>query len=453
MITGLLPKPFRTIALSSFSVFLAGCVLAPQGAKHELGALDRSGRPFERAFEDRGLPELPPEPTAQDILKRALLSNGEVEAAYYEWAKAVHRIEQAGGYPNTPLSLNLSYMLSGGGTNVFDRMTMNIGSDPMENLAFPPKVYQAAKVALDDARAAGRRFIGAKLDVQKKILSAWAEYALLTEKIRVQEETVSLLKLISDTAVSRVQAGAPQQDLIRVETEYRLAQDELKTLESRLPQQRAVLNAMMARKPDDPLSPPKEIASERTVTADDSTLLLLASERNPELSSLAEQVKGREDAVELARLQYLPDFNPFVGFTGSVSQLVGLGLSIPTFLPEVRGKVKESRAELKQMMAMYRQEKLDKAAQVVGALYTLRNSERQADLYEGQILPAARRVLNLSRYSYQADTGSFLELLEAERTFLEVRVGLAEAKASREQSLLDLEALIGMNIEATENEQ
>jgi outer membrane protein TolC len=320
----------------------------------------------------------------------------------------------------------------------------------MENLAFPPKVYQAAKVALDGARAAGKRLVSARFEVRRRVLNAWADYALLAERIRIQRENAALLKLFSDTAVNRVQAGGQQQDLIRAETEYRMADDQLRSLEAKLPQERAMLNALVARPPQAPLEPPRRMPRPRAVPADDTTLLALAARNNPELASLAQEVEGRRDALELARLQYIPDFNPFGGFTGSVSQVVGIGISIPTMLPKVRGRVDEARAELRETMAMYRQKKLDKAAAVVAALYALRNSDRQVSLYEAQIVPAAERVSGLSRQAYSAGTSSFTDLIEVQRTLLMARLGGAEAAAAHEQSLADLEALLALEMGAVQ---
>jgi outer membrane protein TolC len=318
----------------------------------------------------------------------------------------------------------------------------------MENLAFPPKVYQAAKVALDDARAEGRRFTAARLELQRKVINAWYDYALQAERVRIQQSNLSLLRLVSDTAVNRVQAGAQQQELLRAEIEYRRAEDELKVMGAELPRMQAMLNAMMAREPGAPLEPPREIPAPRPLTTTDAQLLALAAEHNPELAALAAQVKGREDGLQLAKLQYIPDFNPFGGFTGTMSQFVGLGISIPTFLPEVEGMVKQAKAELHEMLAMYRQTKFDRAAGVVAALYTLRTSERQADVFRRRIIPVAERVVENVRQAYSAGTGSFIDLIDAQRTLLEVRLTAAEAQAAREKSLGDLEALVGVSVES-----
>jgi cobalt-zinc-cadmium efflux system outer membrane protein len=180
---------------------------------------------------------------------------------------------------------------------------------------------------------------------------------------------------------------------------------------------------------------------------DDATLLALAGERNPELTALAHEVRGRADAVELARLRYVPDFNPMAGLTGAGAQALGLGLSIPMFLPEVRGMVREARAELREARAMYRQARFDREAGVIAALVALRNSERQAEVFEQQILPRARQAERVARESYATGGTSFIDLIEIQRTLLDIRLVVAEARAAREQSLAELEALIGAEAE------
>jgi outer membrane protein TolC len=109
--------------------------------------------------------------------------------------------------------------------------------------------------------------------------------------------------------------------------------------------------------------------------------------------------------------------------------------------------VTESRADLRRVQAVARQTGLDRAAEYVAAVYALRNAERQAGLFEKQVLPAAQQVLESVRQSYTAGTGMYLDLIEAQRTLLDVRLTIVEAKAAREKSLADLEALAGVDIE------
>jgi outer membrane protein TolC len=428
-------------------LLVSGCVLAPKETANERDRLKQAGAPYAQPAEQRPLPELPPQPTWRDVLHRAFLANGELEAAYFEWAAAVHRIEQAGSYPNTPVSVGFSYLFSGDRMKSFDRTTITAGPDPMDSLSFPPKVYQAGKVALDDARTAGQRFVAAKFKLQREVLVAWYDYALMAERVRIAEGNLSLLRLINDTAAGRVRAGGLQQDMLRTEVEQRRAEDELLGMRSQLPQMRAMLNAMLGRPPEAELEPPASIPVPRELHADDAQLLLAASESHPELAELAERVRGRRDAIELARLQYIPDINPTFGFTGTASQVVGLALSIPTFLPKVHGMVEEARASFRAAEAELRQMRYDHAGQIVAMLYAVRNSERQAKLFDEQIIPASERIVANVRESYTRGTASFIDLMDAQRTLLEVRLTAAEARAAREKSLASLEALIGVDIE------
>src|SRR5689334_9563693 len=166
-------------------VFLSGCVLAPKGTDDEKAAAQKAGQPYAQPFEDRAIPDLPRDPTWRDVLQRAFLANGDLEAAYFEWKAALARIPQVSNYPNSNIAPSFSYLFSSERMKSFDRTTVNVGFDPMENLAFPTKVAQAGKVALDEARAAGKRFEATKFDIQRKVLIAYLDLSLHEEQIRI----------------------------------------------------------------------------------------------------------------------------------------------------------------------------------------------------------------------------------------------------------------------------
>ena len=393
----------------------SGCVLTPQGAIEERARADAAGKPFKPPVEQRVLPELPAQVTWQDVLHRTFLANGELEAAYFDWKAALARIPQAAGYPNTNLAPQFSYLFSPGHMKAFDRTTVNVGFDPMQNLSFPTKVAQAGKIALEEARAAGMKFQETKFEIQQKVLSTYLDLALHEEKIRIQRDNVSLLKLLADTAADRVRAGGSQQDLLKAQTQYRLAENELASMESMHMTMRAMLNAMMAREPDAALGLPPGLPAPRHVAADDAGLIAVAVNQNPGLSQLARQIAGRTEALDLAHMQYIPDINPFAGFTGSASQMIGAMVIVPITLPQIRGRIDESRAMLRSAQAMLRQRRLDRAASFVAALYVMRNSERQVQVFEETILPRAKETLASSRQAYAAGTGGFIDLIDSQR--------------------------------------
>ena len=210
---------------------------------------------------------------------------------------------------------------------------------------------------------------------------------------------------------------------------------------------RGMLNGMLGRDAAAPLSLQPELPAPRPVVADDAALIAVAVAQNPELAALAQEVAGRSDAVELARLAYLPDVIPSASITGSVSQSLGAMLMVPTKLPAIRAAIDEAQSMTRSSEAMLRQTKQDRAARFVADLYLMRNAERETQLYRARVVPAARQLVNSSRNAYAAGTIVFADLIDSERMFISVRRMVAQAQIEREQRLAEVEALAGVDIE------
>ncbi|MBM4247490.1 MAG: TolC family protein, partial [Deltaproteobacteria bacterium] len=243
----------RSIVITA--LLLEGCSLATREAADERRRMEAAGTVYESP-EERPSPYLPPEAGWRDVLRHAFLHNGELEAAYFAWRAAVERIDVAAGYPNTNVSVGFEYLFSGGNLTGWDRTSLSVGFDPMQNLSFPTKVYAAGLVATEDARAAGERFAAARFALRRKVLSAWLDYALLAERIRVQREQITLLTVGAESAAARVRGGRPQDELLMADVEHGHGEHMLLDLEAALPAARARLNALIGRSADAPLDPP-----------------------------------------------------------------------------------------------------------------------------------------------------------------------------------------------------
>ncbi|MFO0842271.1 MAG: TolC family protein [Gemmataceae bacterium] len=432
---------------AAVAAVIAGCSLTPAGTGEEQAKLALAGAEYENTAASRDLPDLPARPTWRDLLLRAFLANGDLEKNYFDWKAALERVGVASAYPNTNLALGYSYTFSRERMKSFDRMMFSAAFDSMENLSSPAKVAQAGKAALAEAKATGERFRAAKFDLQRRVLVAWADYALLAEKVGLAQDELALSGGARESAAARVRAGGPQQDLLKAEVAYRLAHNALHGREAALAAARAGLNGLLAREPGAPLPPPDSPES-RPVPPDDAKLLALGVEKNPELAELASRVQGRADALELARLQWLPDVNPSLAFTGGAAQAIAAAVVLPTTVGEIRGRIREAEAELRSAEAALRQLGRDRASAFVAAVVALRNAGREAALLERQLLPLAEQVVGVSKEAYVSGSASYLDLIESQRTLLGVRLAAAEARASREKRLAELEALAGTDIES-----
>jgi outer membrane protein TolC len=168
-------------------------------------------------------------------------------------------------------------------------------------------------------------------------------------------------------------------------------------------------------------------------------LIAAAVDAAPELSALARDVAARRDALELARMRFIPDVNPMAAFTGSASQMVGAMVVLPTMVPAIRASIEEARA--------------DRGASFVAALWAMRNAERLVALYRDAVLPKAEQALASSRQAYAAGQVAFVELIDSQRTLLDVRLMIAQARVEREKRLAEVEALAGVDVESLESEK
>ena len=179
-------------------------------------------------------------------------------------------------------------MFSSENVKAWDRTTLGVGFDPAMNLTLPAKVRAAGKVALDAAREAGERFRAIKFDVQRKVLSAYFELALTEELIRIEQDNLSLLRLLVESAATRAQAGGPLQDLLKAQLESRTAESDLANTRAKAASLRSMLNPMLGRAADASLTLPATLPSPRPVNVDDSRLIAIAVTQNPELAALVE---------------------------------------------------------------------------------------------------------------------------------------------------------------------
>ncbi|MCC7352094.1 MAG: TolC family protein [Phycisphaerales bacterium] len=428
----------------ALALLAGGCVLAPAERSAEQERVDRAGKVYQSPPTSRPVEPLPANATWKQVLRRALLCNGELESSYFDWQAAMARVQQAGAYPNVDLQLGFEYMFSSQSMSAWDRTTL---SAELDGLEFPTKTARRGKIALEEARAAGDRFAAKRFEIQRRVISGYLDWALLAQRLRIGRENLELLRLLTQTAANRLQAGGQQQDLLKAQIQQRLAENELQNLESLEPQLRSTLNAAMGRPATAELALPDQLPDARILSADDATLIAMAATGNPELSALARQVEGRKDALELARMAYIPNINPMAALTGDMSRMLGAMVMVPTNFVGIEGAIKEARAMLRGTEAIAHQAGLDKSAQFVAALFAMRNNQRQVELLEHRILPAARQVLDSSRQAYAAGSVPFTELIDSQRTLLEVKLMLVEAKASREQRLAEMEELAGVDVE------
>jgi outer membrane protein TolC len=421
---------------------LTGCTIHPAGERAEREAALTAGKPFTRPIEEQKLPPLPDNPAPDDFVQYALLRNADLEQRYWEWRSAIEQIPQDGTQAST-LALSAGTTITRGKANAG---SSNIGllNDPMTDIHWPGTLATAAQRSLENARSAGMRFRKAQFELRNKILGAYADYALSAELIRLEQANAKLLQTMAMVVEARNRAGAAgQQDLLKARNELDLSRNDIANMQSQLPAQRAALNALLSREPDATLTPADELPPQRPVVSSDAQLLELAARQNPELAALASEIRGKQDGIKLARLQYVPDFNVSLStdLMGIAQSLAG-SATIPLLRYEaINASIAQAEANLKASEAMRRQTHNDLNAQVVMDITTLHDADRQLDLFEHTVLPRTRQVVSVGRSAYETGQSTLLDFLDSERSLIAVQRLIANLRSAREKRLVDLEAI------------
>jgi hypothetical protein len=289
-------------------IFAAGCTVHPQGENDERHSAVAFEKPFEKHASERVIPPLPDNPSTDDFVHHALLSNAELEQKYWDWRSAIEQIPQDGTQA-TNLVLFSNVGISRGSTRL-NQATLGAGNDPMADIVLPSKLSVASRRALENARASGLRFRKAQFDLRNKVLSAYYDYALTAELVRLSQSNAALLKTTAMVTEARNSAGAAAQlDVLKTRNELDIANNDITNMQAQLPAQQAALNALLDRKPDAPLPVPTELPTKRSMELNDTELLSLAAEKNPELAALSRDLNSKQESIAAAKLQYLPDIS------------------------------------------------------------------------------------------------------------------------------------------------
>ncbi len=420
----------------------ASCTVHPPGEREERAKAVQMGKPFEQRMEVRQIPPLPADPTPDQLVDYALLGNAALEQYYWEWRSAIEQIPQD-ATQSSSLNLAAGTSITHGRTG-WGSSTLALSNDPMTDIKWPSKLDAAAKQALENARAAGQRFIQAKYDLRNKVLSAYYDYALNAELIRLEQGNQQLLRTTAMVIEARNRAGsAGQQDVLKASNEVDVSGNEIANMQSQLPSQRAAINALLSRTADAPLPVPTELPASRPVVYEDGDLVEMAAKRNPDLIGLADESRGRSEGIRLAELQYVPDFNLSVGtdLMGVTQALLGQA-TIPLLRYEaLNAAIAQAEAKLRASEAMRRQTGNNLTAQVVADITIIRDAGRQLDLFDHTILPRAHQVVNVGRSAFESGHASLLDLLDDQRSLIGIERVVAKLRITQETHLVELESI------------
>jgi outer membrane protein TolC len=292
-------------------------------------------------------------------------------------------------------------------------------------------------------------------DIVNDVKRTYAELFVARQSVAVSQETIGLLRQIADATQVRYAAGrAGQQDVLKAVVEITRLHEEEVMLVERVRMAEAKLNVLLGRDPAAPIGALPEPAATGAVKPV-SELQRLALERQPELAMARAEIARAEASVDLARSERKPDFFVSGGYMlmpGEAGAFTaGVGITWPN-APWSRGRLAlvESEAGLNVQAARARYDAVVNGLRLMvqEAYIRFESAMRRAALLRTSLVPQTNQALDLSRVSYQADRGDFLDIVDNQRLLAGARLSYFRALADVEQARADLERAVGAPIES-----
>lgn len=169
--------------------------------------------------------------------------------------------------------------------------------------------------------------------------------------------------------------------------------------------------------------------------------------RSPELRQWAGEKTVREAEIRLAESRRRPDIMAGLGVrqyaaTDDVGVVAQISMPLGTRSRSAAG-VAEAQAWRDTADAGERETELRLRTALFGIAQELRHARTELDALESEILPDAEAALQLAQEGFSRARYSQLELLEAQRTVLELRLERIEAAVAFHQFIVQLEKILG----------
>jgi len=446
------------LPLSVLVLGLAGCA----SIGRELPRDDHRVSPGVAAARESGM-SASPKPvvldensTLDDFLAYAALHNAELEAAYYRWMAAVEKISRVRSLPDPRLSY--AYYIENVETRVGpQRHNVNLSQ------TFPwfGKRRLEGDIAFEESRALRERFHALERRVLFSVKRAYFDCYYVTRAVAVAGENLRLLEDFESLVRSRYTTGkASYTDLIKLQVEIGKLEERILSLKDLKKPIRAELNAALNRPPDAPL-PELVTLPEDTELPPEDVLFARLSRSNPGLRELGILADREAKSVELARKSFYPDITLGLNYieTGpsSISGIPGNGkdavlgmisINIPLWREKYRSAVRESEIRRKSIVKAKAARGNDLAASLKRALFDYRDAERRIDLYSETLIPKTNEALAVLLNEYEIGKASFLDVVDVQRTLLELELALERARSDRAKYRAGVEFIAGADAEA-----
>jgi cobalt-zinc-cadmium efflux system outer membrane protein len=443
---------FITLCLS---LLFAGCAI------EETSTLDTIIAPTSQKAEPAGNDSprefVPAEPngilTLRQALALTLMHNSQLKVFSWETRAAEARELRAGLWPNPELGVEVEDVGGSGPRSGFDAAETTIQLSQLIELG--DKAQKRKQVAALEKELAGWDYQAKRLEVLKETGKAYLSLLVIQEKTKLLAELVDVSEQTLRSVSLRVDAGkdSPLEKtkasvaLSEIRIEHRQALQELENA------RKYTASFWGSRRPQFSRA---EGRLETVFEIPEINQLQQKLLNNPMLAWWEKEIARNKAALELEKSKSVLDVSVSAGvkrFNETDDNAIVFGVAIPLPVSDRnQGGRMEAVANLSKSHEAQRAARIEILNQFNHVYNELSISLTKTKELHALILPGAEEVFNASREAYKEGKVDYLNVLDAQRTYFEVRMQYIDVLAAYHNAVADMECLIGQEIESKAND-
>jgi len=312
-------------------------------------------------------------------------------------------------------------------------------------------LYTAMKAKAEaEQRAQAAEVMAAEAMLGMETAKAALELALADEALALEMQQVKWVKQMAANAHERTKDPmAGTAEALRAESEFLQEAQKFAAMRREREQRARQLNLLLGR----PTTHPWENLSLPGIASapELETLLARLSSANPRLEALRHLASAADAQITATHRERLPSVMLSVDtmtYSGGNfnDALFGVKVSLPWF----NNRIYRANEERAAALANAAQRDLAAAerelqAQAIAASTATRNAAQQADAFAKEIIPAASKAAEAVNNAWISSKATLLEVLEARRSLLSVRLEERRFLAAHRAALETLRALVPQN--------
>jgi outer membrane protein TolC len=316
------------------------------------------------------------------------------------------------------------------------------------------------RAALWDAVASRAQLEAARIEVLTQARADYHELQFLEVENLVVEEDRVTLEHYGELALARYASGVGlDQAVIKIQAEITRTEARLLALGVRRAAVVARLNALRDRPQSTPVTV-AEAGSRQSVVLDPEELRIRALDTRPEIAAANAMVEAAASRVERKKKTYSP--NVVVGLNygyvsrrddeagrlnppeGNGQDILGLtgGISLPLWRSSLEAGVEEGVQNHLAAEEGRREVTAAIDGELGELLYRIPLLEQQTKLYDHVLIIQASQSLRSAESAYASGTANALDLLDAERVLLQVRISAERVRSDLDVAYAQLEGAI-----------